>query len=214
LNNGGDSIEFYRPDPVQQPPHPDAGFVPVIRIDKVNYRTSPPWPGGANLTGASLQRKNSLLFGNDPINWAADVPNPGRASVALQDTDGDGMPDAWEIANGFNPNNPGDAALDADGDGVANVAEYAGGTNPHDANSFLRLAEIVPYQGTNFAIRFLAYSNATYSVQFRNSLSEGSDWNRVGDVPSAPSNRVVEVPDLTAWKKSDRYYRVIAPAAN
>src|SRR5262249_29946076 len=28
LNNGGDAVELYKPDTPQDPPHPDAGFVP------------------------------------------------------------------------------------------------------------------------------------------------------------------------------------------
>jgi hypothetical protein len=217
LNDGGDSIEFYRPDPVQLPPHPDAGFVPYVRIDKVNYKTSLPWPGGANETGFSLQRKNSLLFGNDPFNWASDAPNPGRASIALQDTDGDGMPDGWETDQGFAPNNSTDAAMDADGDGVTNLGEYLGGTNPHDLNSVLRVLEIVPSLATNTPaiIRFLARANASYSVQYRNNLGS-ADWKRLdnGDVPAAPTNRVVEVFDDGAFEKTNRFYRIIAPATN
>ncbi len=213
LSDSSDAIELYRPDPVQLPPHPDAGYVPYIRIDKVNYSSGSPWPAGAVGTGRSLQRKNSLRFGNDPLNWAVDVANAGRASVALQDTDGDGITDVWETANGLNPNNPTDADDDPDNDGVTNLGEYVGGTNPHDASSKLTITEVVPYQGTNVAVRFLAYSNTTYTVEYRNSLST-VNWQKVGDVPAAPSNRVVEVPDLTAYKKSDRYYRVQAPATD
>jgi hypothetical protein len=217
LNDSGDSIEFYRPDPVQLPPHPDAGFVPFVRIDKVNYKTSGSWPGGANETGFSLQRKNSLLFGNDPFNWASDAPTAGRASVALQDTDGDGMPDGWETDHGFDANNSTDASMDADGDGVTNLSEYLGGTDPHDLNSVLRVLDIVPSLATNTPaiIRFLARANASYSVQYRNNLIS-SDWRRLdnGDVPSAPSNRVVEVFDPGAFEKTNRFYRIVAPAAN
>ncbi len=45
------------------------------------------------------------------------------------DWDGDGLPDDWEIAHGFDPaqNN---ADLDSDGDGVPNWLEYARGTDP------------------------------------------------------------------------------------
>ena len=52
-------------------------------------------------------------------------------SFAELDSDGDGMPDAWEIANGLNPYDPTDAGLDPDGDGLTNLQEYKLGTNPH-----------------------------------------------------------------------------------
>lgn len=50
------------------------------------------------------------------------------ATVAV-DTDGDGMPDAWETANGLNTVSN-DAANDADNDGMTNLEEYNGGWNP------------------------------------------------------------------------------------
>ena len=40
------------------------------------------------------------------------------------DTDGDGMPDKWEMQNGFNPEDPADGATDSDGDGYTNLEEY------------------------------------------------------------------------------------------
>ena len=40
------------------------------------------------------------------------------------DTDNDGMPDAWEVANGLNPNDAGDAVLDCNGDGYTNIEKY------------------------------------------------------------------------------------------
>jgi hypothetical protein len=45
------------------------------------------------------------------------------------DTDGDGMPDWWEIQYGLNPY-LNDANGDLDGDGIPNVAEFNSGTNP------------------------------------------------------------------------------------
>ncbi len=41
-----------------------------------------------------------------------------------QDSDHDGMPDKWEIANSFNPNDPSDGPRDRDGNGYTNVEEY------------------------------------------------------------------------------------------
>jgi len=46
------------------------------------------------------------------------------------DTDGDGMHDAYETANGLNPNNAADANQDLDGDGISNLNEYLQGSNP------------------------------------------------------------------------------------
>ncbi|HEY4285362.1 MAG TPA: hypothetical protein VGM62_20055, partial [Chthoniobacterales bacterium] len=53
----------------------------------------------------------------------------------LADTDHDGIPDAWENANGLNPSDPADADLDNDGDGFSNLEEYVAGTNPNDPAS-------------------------------------------------------------------------------
>jgi hypothetical protein len=47
-----------------------------------------------------------------------------RQARPPQDSDNDGMPDAWETAHGLNPNNPADAGLDRDGDGYTNIEEY------------------------------------------------------------------------------------------
>jgi hypothetical protein len=58
------------------------------------------------------------------------------ANADLQDTDADGMPDAWEISYGFNPTDAQDAVADADHDGVDNLGEYYGGTSPTDANAY------------------------------------------------------------------------------
>ena len=50
---------------------------------------------------------------------------------APPDTDGDGMPDAWERGHGLDPCDGADgAARDQDGDGYTNVEEWLNGTDP------------------------------------------------------------------------------------
>ncbi|ADW69524.1 carboxypeptidase regulatory-like domain-containing protein [Granulicella tundricola] len=56
-------------------------------------------------------------------------------SFGLLDSDGDGLPDSYEIANGLNPFDPTDANLDSDGDGLTNLQEYQLGTNPRIADT-------------------------------------------------------------------------------
>jgi outer membrane protein assembly factor BamB len=51
------------------------------------------------------------------------------------DLDGDGMPNAWESQNGFDPTNASDASQDADGDGLTNLQEYQKGTDPRDPDT-------------------------------------------------------------------------------
>ena len=51
------------------------------------------------------------------------------------DSDNDGMPDSWELANGLNPNDPKDAWGDPDGDGIVNLFEYQLGANPRISSS-------------------------------------------------------------------------------
>src|SRR5579862_97387 len=63
------------------------------------------------------------------------VATLGISVSAMLDSDGDGMPDEWEIANGLNPLDPSDAAQDPDGDGLTNLQEYKAGTNPHVADT-------------------------------------------------------------------------------
>jgi len=77
LDNSGETIELKQPDT----PDEITGFVPFIMIDKVAYQDAPPWPGGADGIGNSLQRVNHSGFGNDPTNWFAAGISAGRATV-------------------------------------------------------------------------------------------------------------------------------------
>ena len=51
------------------------------------------------------------------------------ADPSAIDSDGDGISDVYEVANGMNPLNASDAALDNDGDGLSNLQEYMNGTD-------------------------------------------------------------------------------------
>jgi hypothetical protein len=94
LDNAGETVELWRPDPPQKPPQADAGFVPWILVERVAYDEDAPWPMNADGAGASLQRIVSQDYGNDPINWRAALPTAGRPNSVLPTgsatLDGDG----------------------------------------------------------------------------------------------------------------------------
>ena len=82
----------------------------------------------------------------DPSDGGADWDGDGLTNSEEQthgtnmnnaDSDGDGLPDGWEVSNGLNPTNGGDANADPDGDGLSNAQEYAKGTNPNNTNSII-----------------------------------------------------------------------------
>ena len=73
---------------------------------------------------------------------------PEYKGKSYKDSDNDGMPDAWEKANGLNPNDPSDANKDCTGDGYTNIEKYINGIDTktkvdwkNPANNFDTLAK-------------------------------------------------------------------------
>ena len=204
LNNGSDAIELKKPDA------PDLGEVPYVLVEQIKYHDAAPWPAAADGTGASLQRVNTALFGDDPANWIAALPNPGELTDPLLDSDGDGMPDGWETAHGLNPSDPADAYLDPDQDGLSNLDEYLAGTDPQNTGSVLRLLVTSASDGKGVLLSFLAAANLTYTVQYSDAMNPSS-WQTLQDVEAAPTNRTVALPVQS--NGAGRFYRVITPKA-
>jgi len=89
------------------------------------YATSQAWV----LTSGDGMKTVYAMFKDTAGNWSSAVSDTIEFGL---DSDGDGIPDAWELANGLDNNNPDDAGLDSDGDGLTNIEEYYNGTDPHN----------------------------------------------------------------------------------
>lgn len=135
-------------------------------------------------------------------------PNCTWTLTVLPDTDGDGLPDEWEIAHGLNPNNPSDANADTDGDGMINLAEYRSGTIATNAASGLKLETVTQANG-QATLTFQAAANQTYSLEWNSTLDRGA-WQKLVDVVAQSADQQVTVTDVSA-ADSARFYRVVTP---
>lgn len=80
LNNAGETIDLL------QPGADNDGQRSYMRIDRVAYSNGfnpvgqDPWPFQANGRGMALGRIDPAQYGNDPANWQAVSPSPGRTA--------------------------------------------------------------------------------------------------------------------------------------
>lgn len=164
LDQYAGTLELSKPDPPQLPPRPDAGFVPYVLVERIQYQSEPPWPLDRFTAGGSLQRSRLSGFGNEPLYWRVDPPTAGHTTAI--DSDADGLPDWWERQHGLDPARAGDVdgwEGDPDGDGQLNGAEFVAGTDPRNASDSVRLTAGRP-NASGLVLTFHAAPGRRYQV--------------------------------------------------
>lgn len=124
LNDSDTTDKYFRTATTR----PQSGFA-----EPVSTLLARPWRGNVirfrNVTGPTC---NVKVF-------RVDTHELGIHAVQIvsstADTDGDGLPDWWEVMNQFNANLASDAAADSDFDGLTNAQEFTAGTNPRLADT-------------------------------------------------------------------------------
>ncbi|MBI3417176.1 MAG: VCBS repeat-containing protein [Verrucomicrobia bacterium] len=187
-------------DVVSPESNAQTGFRRVPRFGNCHHRTNYILFGSFLPAGTyywSVQAVDTAFAGGP---WAAEQ------SFVIADTDGDGLPDWWELAHGLNPNSAADAALDSDGDGFTNAQEFAADTNPQDATDSLRITSTQP-NGADVIVSFTTALHKLYRLE-HSIVSPAGPWTIVQD-NVAGTGGIVSATDVGGAAAGFSFYHVI-----
>jgi hypothetical protein len=126
------------------------------------------------------------------------------------DTDGDGIPDAWELQFAGNLATM-SALTDTDHDGMSDLQEYLADTDPLDPNSQLRITLYSASPGGSPAnITWTSRPTRLYHIQKRTQLEPGFLWSDIGLGLISPDAGSTTSRAFTDSPSPQRFFRVEA----
>ena len=186
----------------QRPGH--AGW-PVVRAAQDAVAAALPQVIATETDGASYPTAEGFAEGN--LHYMSEAllqigRDLGNAvfSVSGLDSDGDGLPDEWEL-NHFGDLSSSDGTIDSDGDGLSDMEEFITGTDPVNPADSLRLSLTSGMKGFWQAKADLRYQLFVSSNLF--------DWAESGSPVLARDESIIEF-NLAGYISSNRhaYFRV------
>lgn len=135
------------------------------------------WAGPENVNRPRIELQTGALLGYawcPTVGWITlDTGLLKTDSIAITDTDNDGISDAWEINIVESLNGLSDTG-DADGDGVSDLEEYHADTNPLDAGDILDITQFIP-GNTSSQLTWTSRPTRHYRVKLSQTLTSWSD---------------------------------------
>ena len=172
------------------------GYLPSTQTyAAVNYEVTLSHSDYSNLTvlvdGASLS--------------AGSATNLGDCLMAAVDSNGNGLPDAWETQY-FGPGTNVETGADADGDGYNNYVEYRLGTDPTNAWSLLAVDDAIEATNGFFHLEWVVAPGRIYAVS-RTPMLDEEAWSVVYGPVEATNGQ-----NRMQWSNTDEgtnyFYRV------
>jgi hypothetical protein len=129
------------------------------------------------------------------------------------DTDGDGIPDAWEMTYNGGDIDSMTEYTDGDSDGLLDIEEYVMGSNPNDASSGPMQPQTSKTE-EGFQVSFPTIAGRVYTVKFRDNLGFAAEPLTTEKLKEGQTNPIngdgttKSVTDITAGAVSRRFYEV------
>lgn len=150
---------------------------------------------GANIGWISLSNNHAFV--------QTDVLDPGP------DSDGDGIPDPWELAHAGNLATYGLAPDDDDHDGVPDVEEYRADTHPGDDSSYLHITDFAKLSTTG-RVTWTVAPTRFYRLEHSPTATNGAPWvdSGLGVIPPGAGPTLTR--EATVPATTTRFFRAKA----
>ena len=173
-------------------------------LGATNVTSGPTGTGAFSVTWAYALPAGARVqaTATDPAGNTSEM-SPGATNQPAVDIDGDGMPDAWELAQFGSLTNG--ANGDVDGDGQRNYAEYVTMTEPTNGASLFEIDAITHAGPTGLVAVLAAAPGRFHQLQFATDLISSTNWIATGPERAGDGGQLI-LPDSTV--DFARSYRV------